>query len=61
MKLCYDTKPPVSVQKKKDLVTLCAKEIIPKEFHNYYATLPTNKKEKEHVPMKPGEDDTGFE
>jgi hypothetical protein len=61
MKLCYETKHPVSVQKKNDLVTLCAKEIIPEEFHNYYALLPTNKKEKDYVPMESDENDTDFE
>jgi hypothetical protein len=58
MKLCYNTKRPVLVKRKNDLVTLCAKEIIPEELHNY---LPTNKKEKGYVPMESDEDDTDFE
>jgi hypothetical protein len=39
---------------------LCAKEIIPEDFHNYYASLPT-KKEKDYVQMDSDEDDIDFE
>ena len=36
LKMCYNSKQQVSVQKKADLVQLCTKEIIPEEFHQIY-------------------------
>ena len=61
MKLSYESKLPISVQKKSDLVVLCTKEIIPEDFHGYYASLPTSSKQKDFVPMESEEDDTDME
>ena len=59
--LCYDTKLPISMQKKNDLVALCSKEIIPEEFHSYYESLPSSKKETDFVPMESSDEDTDME
>ena len=49
------------MQKKNDLVALCSKEIIPEEFHSYYESLPSSKKEKDFVPMESSDEDTDME
>ena len=36
LKMCYNSKQQVSIQKKADLVESCTKEIIPEEFHQFY-------------------------
>jgi hypothetical protein len=38
---CYQAKLPISVEKKKDLISLCKRGIIPEEFHSYYSSLTT--------------------
>jgi hypothetical protein len=38
----YKSKLPISSAKKKDLIALCKKGIIPSEFHDYYKSLPTS-------------------
>ena len=39
----YQGKIPISAAKKKDLMVLCRLGIIPREYHEYYACLITNK------------------
>jgi len=59
--MCYQTKLPISETKKKDLLTLCNKEIIPEEFVNYFQALPVSTKQKDYVPVESGDDDTDNE
>lgn len=54
---CYDTKLPISEAKKKDLITLCNKNIIPEEFHEYYKALPSQTSTKDRLPV-PTNDET---
>lgn len=61
LQLCYTSKLPISIAKKKDLVSLCEREIIPQEFHSYYASLPESKTEKDFVPFDSDEEDTDIE
>ncbi|CAH0692027.1 unnamed protein product [Spodoptera exigua] len=39
----YSSPIPISEAKKKDLLNLCTKGIIPQELHSWYETLPTSK------------------
>lgn len=39
----YVKKLPISIQKKTDRIQLCAKGIIPEEFHHFFKTLPVDK------------------
>lgn len=61
LSMCYETKLPISLKKKSDLVALCSKEIIPEEFHSYYEGLPSSKKERDFVPMESSDEDTDIE
>lgn len=61
LSLCYKSKLPISVQKKKDLLRLCDREIIPEEFHQYYLSLPDSRKEKDYVPFESDDEDTDEE
>lgn len=54
----YDSKIPISEDKKKDLMTLCSKRVIPEEVHSWYAGLPTSKHKRDQVP-EPSVDDSG--
>lgn len=38
----YKQKLPISAAKKKDLLALCKKGVIPREFHHYYKALQSN-------------------
>lgn len=38
----YQSNLPISNEKKKDLVTLCRKMVIPVEFHSWYESLPAS-------------------
>ena len=40
LQAAYKAKIPISAAKKKDLIQLCDKGIIPEEFHAYYNSLP---------------------
>ena len=53
----YGTKLCISAEKKKDLVSLCTSGIIPSEFHQYYKSLPSNKKARDVLPDSDIEDD----
>jgi hypothetical protein len=53
----YGTKLCISAEKKKDLVSLCTSGIIPSEFHQYYKSLPSNKKTRDVLPDSDIEDD----
>lgn len=48
---CYSSKIPISEMKKKDLVNLCSKGVIPEEYKHYYCALPTAKNLKDKVPV----------
>ena len=50
----YDSKLPISAAKKKDLMQMCRKGVIPTEFHDFYESLPSNSS----APDKLGEPDT---
>lgn len=39
----YSRKLPISAAKKKDLVKLCTKKVIPQEYHPWYKSLPVEK------------------
>jgi len=54
--LCYQSKIPISEAKKRDLLNLCKKDIIPDDFHAYYAALPCSTKEHDKAPG-PGQND----
>lgn len=58
---CYDTKIPISLQKKNDLVGLCTKDIIPEEFHGYFTSLAVSKAKKDTVPVLSSDEDTDAE
>ena len=51
------TKLCISAEKRKDLVSLCTSGIIPFEFHQYYKSLPSNKKARDVLPDSDIEDD----
>ena len=41
LKQCYTEKLQISSEKKKDLLKLCEKQIVPSEYHDYFSKLPT--------------------
>ncbi|MEW8548265.1 MAG: hypothetical protein AB2693_32575, partial [Candidatus Thiodiazotropha sp.] len=47
---CYQSKLPISRQKKADLISLCKSNIIPEEFHGYYELLPTSNSREDRIP-----------
>jgi len=40
----YSKQQPISIEKKKDLINLCNKKVIPEIYHSYYSNLPSLKK-----------------
>ncbi len=36
----YDSQLPISKEKKADLLQMCGSSVIPKEYHEYYRSLP---------------------
>lgn len=46
----YDKRLPISEAKKKDLLSLLRKQIIPLSYKSYFETLPSSKKAKDLVP-----------
>ena len=54
----YKGKIPISEAKKKDLINLCKKFVIPEEVHPWYEALPTSKNVKDQVP-EPSVEDSG--
>lgn len=52
----YKKSLPISQQKKKDLLTLCKKNIIPPMYHSWYETLTTCN--KVDTTAEPGEIDS---
>lgn len=42
LKPLYLKRLPISEAKKKDLLALCDKQIIPEEYHGWYSSLPTH-------------------
>lgn len=59
--MCYNAKLPISAKKKEDLMNLCAKEIIPEDFHGYFSTLKTSKTAKDLIPVSISDEDTDSE
>ena len=57
----YHAKLPVSEEKKKDLLQLCADGTTPVEYHDYYKCLPTSWIEKEKLPEPDIEEDSETE
>lgn len=48
---CLYSKPlPISHEKKKDLLKLCEKNVIPDVFHNFYKNLPSIPLKKDKAP-----------
>ena len=45
----YNTKLPISVAKKKDLIDLCKSYTIPEQHWNFYTNLSTDKKVKDRL------------
>lgn len=54
---CYKTLLPLSKEKKKDLVKLCEKGIIPLELHQWYKSLPEASNKRDCMPEPGVEDD----
>lgn len=52
----YKEKLPISLAKKKDLISLCDSGIIPDEFHSYYQSLPAARNLKDKLPLEDDED-----
>ncbi|CAB3254115.1 unnamed protein product [Arctia plantaginis] len=50
LKQLYLNPFPVSEAKKRDLLSLCTKKIIPEEYHGWYSSLPTATNEADHLP-----------
>lgn len=50
LKKMYDHPQPISAAKKKDLLNLCRKGIIPEELHGWYENLPTSNNLTDKVP-----------
>ena len=48
------------MQKKKDLVNLCKNCTIPREFHEYYKTLPSSQSTKD-ILMEPDANETDLD
>ena len=46
----YQSQLPISHQKKKDLLALCADGTIPVEYHHFYSSLPSVQVSKECLP-----------
>ena len=42
-------------------MNLCAKEIIPEDFHGYFSTLKTSKTAKDLIPVSISDEDTDSE
>ena len=51
----YEHQLPISVAKKKDLVSLCASMLIPLRHQDFYRSLPSCEKERDALPQ-PDED-----
>ena len=47
----YSSKLAISAAKKKDLLFLCKRGVIPELYHHYYNSLRTDCKAKERLPM----------
>lgn len=52
----YEKRLPISEAKKKDLLYLLSKHIIPHAYKNYFESLPSSKKIKDLVPYATVED-----
>ena len=60
LKAAYAKEIPVSEVKKRDLVALCKKKVIPQPFHHEYKSLKTSKGVKE-VLLETDEDEEAGE
>ncbi|CAB3229541.1 unnamed protein product [Arctia plantaginis] len=50
LKQLYLNPLPISEAKKRDLLSLCTKKIIPEEYHGWYSSLPTATNEADRLP-----------
>ncbi|KAJ8894204.1 hypothetical protein PR048_006814 [Dryococelus australis] len=46
----YNTRPCISSEKKKDLLSLCCDGIIPSVYHEFYQFLPTVQAKRSNIP-----------
>lgn len=53
----YKAKLPISVAKKKDLLSLCKSEAIPHQFHSFYENLLADTKTRDCLPEPDEEED----
>lgn len=53
----YKSKLPISSAKRKDLLAMCKKGVIPTEFHEFYKALPASQNIKERLP-EPDKDES---
>ena len=56
--MCYSKKIQITDKKKADLMNLCAKDIIPEDFHGYFSALKTSKTAKDFIPVSTSDEDT---
>ncbi|CAG4934694.1 unnamed protein product [Parnassius apollo] len=50
LKQLYLNPLPISEAKKRDLLSLCTKKIIPEEYHGWYSSLPTATNQADRLP-----------
>lgn len=50
LKPLYGNQLPISIAKKRDLLRLCSKNVIPQEYHGWYKSLPVHKSVKDRAP-----------
>lgn len=55
---CYNSKLPISIQKKKDLMNLCTKSIIPEDFHGYFESLKTSNTARDKIPVSTSDEES---
>ena len=49
----YEARTPISFAKKKDLLQLCKKDVIPREVYSWFKALPSSRDAKDRLP-EPG-------
>lgn len=47
----YSKQLSISVAKKNDLVKLCSSQVIPRQHHQFYMTLPTSDSVNDRLPQ----------
>lgn len=56
LKPAYEHPLPITEAKKKDLMNLCRKNIIPAELHAWYASLPSSNTKIDDLQSENGSD-----